>query len=173
MREEPRFAGPRVNERIRVPQVLVIDDEGEKLGILATEDALAQAREKDLDLVEVAPDARPPVCKFLDYGKYKYSQKKLQQDSKAKQHKVQLKEIRLRPKIGDHDFSTKVNRARKFLEKDMKVQVNCLFRGRERAHEGRGRDLMIRFAKDVEDLAKIESMPKSEGYRLVMILAKK
>ena len=162
-----------MNERIRVPQVLVIDDTGTKLGIIPTEQALTLAKEKDLDLVEVAPEARPPVCKFLDYGKYKYSQKKLSQESKHKQHKVQLKEIRLRPKIGDHDFQTKVARARKFLEKDMKVQVNCLFRGRERAHEGRGRDLMIKFAADLEEIAKIEAMPKSEGYRLVMILAKK
>jgi translation initiation factor IF-3 len=162
-----------VNERIRVPQVLVIDDTGTKLGIIPTEQALTLAKEKDLDLVEVAPEARPPVCKFLDYGKYKYSQKKLSQESKHKQHKVQLKEIRLRPKIGEHDFQTKVQRARKFLEKDMKVQVNCLFRGRERAHEGRGRDLMIKFAQELEELAKIEAMPKSEGYRLVMILAKK
>lgn len=153
--------------------MLVIADDGEKLGIVLTEDAIQQAKDRDLDLVEVAPDARPPVCKFLDYGKYKYSQKKLSQESKAKQHKVQLKEIRLRPKIGDHDFEVKMAKARKFLEKDCKVQVNCLFRGRERAHEGRGRDLMTRFAEEMSEVAKVEVHPKSEGYRLVMILAKK
>jgi translation initiation factor IF-3 len=123
-----------VNERIRIPQIRVIGAEGEQLGILYTEEALQMAKDNGLDLVEVAPEARPPVCKIMDYGKYKYEIKQKKKQSAKKQHKVVTKEVRIRPKTGEHDFMVKLKRARQFLAKDYKVQVNVLFRGRERAH---------------------------------------
>ncbi len=166
--------GPRVNERIRIREVRVIVEEGgEQLGILLTEDALTKARDMGLDLVEVAPEARPPVCKIMDYGKYKYELKQKKKQSSKKQHKVVTKEVRIRPKTGEHDFQVKLKRAREFLTKDLKVQVNVLFRGRERAHADIAKSHLDRMAKELEDVAKIEMTPKFEGYRMIMILAKK
>ena len=165
--------GPRVNDRIRIREVRVIGDQGEQLGILLTEDALNLARERGYDLVEVAPEARPPVCKIMDYGKYKYELKQKKKQSAKKQHKVVLKEVRIRPKTGEHDFLVKLKRAREFLKKDHKVQVNVLFRGRERAHGEIAKHHLDRMMKELEDIAKVEQPPKFEGFRMMMVLAKK
>jgi translation initiation factor IF-3 len=162
-----------VNERIRIPQVRVIGDEGEQLGILYTEEALQMAKDRGLDLVEVAPEARPPVCKIMDYGKYKYEIKQKKKQSAKKQHKVVTKEVRIRPKTGEHDFQVKLKRARTFLQKDYKVQVNVLFRGRERAHGDIAKSHLERMMKELEDVGKVEQPPKFEGYRMMMVLAKK
>lgn len=131
------------------------------------------ADEKGLDLVEVAPDARPPVCRIMDYGRYKYEKKRKEKESRKKQHVVQTKELRLRPKTDENDFQTKLRKARAFLEKDFKVLVSVLFRGRERAHGDIARDHLNRMVKELDGLAKVESPPKMEGYRMTMVLAKK
>jgi translation initiation factor IF-3 len=157
---------------IRIRQVRLIDDEGNQLGIVETLDAKRIAAEKGLDLVEVSPDARPPVCKIMDYGKFKYLQKKKEHDSRRKQHTVQLKEIRLRPKIGDHDVEYKIRKAREFLQDGDKVQINMIFRGREMAHIDVGREVMNDFVKGLEDIAKIERPAKLEGKRMTVILTK-
>ena len=143
--------------------------EGEQLGIVPTSQALEKAREAGLDLVEVAADERPPVCKIMDFGKFKYSQKK--RASKQKQHQVQVKEIRVRPKTGDHDIEVKVKRAREFLEHKDKVQVNVLFRGRELAHIDEGRKVMDEVLQALEDVAKVEKIPSMEGKKMTAIVA--
>ena len=160
-----------MNERIRVPQVRVIDSNGEQLGVLATDVALARAKEQGLDLVEVADKSRPPVCKIMDYGKYKYELKLKKRQQAKKQHKVVLKEVRIRPKTGEHDYQVKVNRCRTFLEKSYKVQVNVLFRGRERVHTEIAKGHLDRMALELQDVGKVEVVPKMEGYRMIMVLA--
>ena len=159
-----------MNEAIRIRQVRLIDDEGNQIGVVDTDHARRIAQEKGLDLVEVSPDARPPVCKVMDYGKFKYDQKKKEHDSRKKQHKIQIKEIRLRPKIGQHDIEYKSKRARQFLEEGHKVQLNMLFRGREMAHIDVGRAVLLKFAEQLSDLSKVERAPKMEGRRLTMLL---
>ncbi len=158
---------------IRIPQIFVIDDEGNQLGVMATKDAQRMAREKGLDLVEVAPNQRPPVCRIMDYGKFKYEAKKKAQSSKRKQHQVHLKEVRVRPKIAQGDLEVKVRRAREFLEKGDKVQITCLFRGREMAHQEVGLDVMRRFFEMIEDIAKVEREPQREGRRMKMVVSRK
>jgi translation initiation factor IF-3 len=159
----------RVNEQIRISPVRVINAEGAMLGVMPTGKALEAAREAGQDLVEVAPNERPPVCKIMDFGKFKYSQKK--RASKQKQHQVQVKEIRVRPKTGDHDIEVKVKRAREFLEHKDKVQVNVLFRGRELAHIDEGRKVMDEVLQALEDVAKVEKNPSMEGKRMTAIVA--
>ncbi len=161
----------RVNDLIRIRQVRLIDHEGEQVGVVDTEEAKRIAREHGLDLVEVSPDARPPVCKVMDYGKFKYDLKKKEHDSRRRQHKVQLKEIRLRPKIGKHDVDYKLRKATQFLESGHKVQLNMLFRGREMAHQSVGREVLLQFASKLEELSKVERSPKMEGRRLTMLLS--
>ena len=165
--------GPRVNQQIRMRQVRCIDDEGKPLGIIDTADARALAVKKGLDLVEIAPNQRPPVARIMDFGKYEYELKKKEQASKKKQHQVQVKEVRVRPKIAEHDIQVKVKRARNFLEHGDKVQVNCLFRGREMAHK----EVALRVLRDVyerlEDIAKVEREPHMDGRRMIMLLTKK
>lgn len=158
---------------IKIRQVRVIDDAGNQLGILSIEEAKALAREKDLNLVEVAPNANPPVCKIMDFGKFKYNQKKKDHQAKVKQHQVALKEIRLRPKIDDHDLETKIKSARKFLERGDRVQFNMLFRGRERGCVGLGREVMDKIKELLEELSKVEKEPKMEGRRMIMMLVRK
>ncbi|MCA9078821.1 MAG: translation initiation factor IF-3 [Planctomycetaceae bacterium] len=153
-----------MNEQIRLSPVRVVDQEGEMLGVIPTEEALNIAQEAGLDLVEVAPNERPPVCRILDYGKFKYEQKKKQQKN-AKTHQVQMKEIRLRPKTGDHDIQFKMKRARGFLEDRDKVKLNVFFRGRENAHHDRGREILTSIIADLEDIAKVEKPPGMEGGR--------
>ena len=151
----------------------VIDDQGNQIGIVDTDQARRMAMEKGLDLVEVSPEARPPVCKIMDYGKFKYDQKKKEHESRKKQHRVQIKEIRLRPKISSHDVEYKCRKARAFLEEGNKVQLNMLFRGREMAHIDVGRKVLLAFAEMLEDLSKVERHPKMEGRRLTMLLTSK
>ncbi len=165
---------PRVNDRIRIREVRLIDQEGKQIGIVATADALDMARGAGMDLVEVAAEARPPVCKIMDYGKVKYESRKKSQVSKKKMHQVKVKEVRLRPKIEIHDLNVKLRRARQFLEQGDKVLVNMLFRGREmqlmRLHAP---DLMKRFAELLEDVAKVEREPRVEGRRMNMLLTRR
>jgi translation initiation factor IF-3 len=154
-------------------QVRVIDDEGKQLGVIETADALALASHKGLDLVEIAPNQRPPVCRILDFGKYKYEQKKKEQASRKKQHQGQVKEVRVRPKIAEHDIQVKVRRARGFLEQGDKVQLNCLFRGREMAHKDVARKVLDHVFGLLEDIAKVEVQPHMEGRRMIMLVSKK
>jgi translation initiation factor IF-3 len=168
-RNAPVDRGMRVNEQIRISPVRVINAEGVMLGVMPTGKALEAAREAGADLVEVAPNERPPVCKIMDFGKFKYSQKK--RASKQKQHQVQVKEIRVRPKTGDHDIEVKVKRAREFLEHKDKVLVNVLFRGRELAHIDEGRRVMLEVLQALEDVAKVEKNPSMEGKRMTAIVA--
>ena len=159
----------RVNEQIRISPVRVINAEGAMLGVMPTGKAMEAAREAGLDLVEVAPNERPPVCKIMDFGKFKYDQKK--RSSKQKQHQVQIKEIRVRPKTGEHDIEVKVKRAREFLEHNDKVLVNFLFRGRELAHIDEGRKVMNEVLQALDDVAKVEKNPSMEGKRMTAIVA--
>ena len=164
---------PRVNERIRIREVRLIDQTGRQVGVVATERAMAMAREAGLDLVEVAPDSRPPVAKIMDYGKYKYERKKQQQESRKKAHAVQVKEVRLRPKTDRHDFDVKLGRARKFLLDGDMVQVNMMFRGRELAHIEVGRQVVDRFVTALEDIAKMDRPPIFEGKRMTCLLTRR
>ena len=158
----------RINEQIRISPVRVISAEGEPLGILNTDEALTRAREADLDLVEVAPNERPPVCRIMDYGKFKYQQKK--RLAKGHTHQSKLKEIRVRPKTGEHDIGFKVNQARTFLKHKDKVVVSVIFRGRELAHIEEGRKVIDHVIKELEEVGKIESAPSHQGKRIVAIL---
>ncbi len=173
VRRPQRDMGPRVNQQIRMRQIRVIDDEGAQLGVIDTADAQAIANRKGLDLVEIAPNQRPPVCRIMDYGKYKYETKKKEQASKKKQHQVQVKEVRVRPKIAEHDIQVKVKRARGFFDNGDKVQVVCLLRGREMMHKENARKVCDYVFKCLEDVAKIEREARMEGRRMVMLLAKK
>jgi translation initiation factor IF-3 len=165
----PIERGLRVNEQIRISPVRVINAEGAMLGVMPTSKALEASREAGLDLVEVAPNERPPVCKIIDYGKFKYTQKK--KLAKQKQHQVHVKEIRVRPKTGDHDIEVKVKRAKEFLEQKDKVLVNVLFRGRELAHIDEGRKVMLEVLAALEDCGKVEKTPSMEGKRMTAIVA--
>lgn len=168
---DPKAREPRINERIRIREVRLIDAEGNQVGIVPTIDAQRMAREAGLDLVEVAPDSRPPVCKILNYGKYKYEQKKKQHTSKG--HHAKIKEVRLRPGTDEHDYQVKLKRARKFLEQGDKVQLVLMFRGRQMVHKEIGRQLMERLVRDVQDLAKVERADRMEGKRMTMLLTRK
>ncbi|MEN0110662.1 MAG: translation initiation factor IF-3 [Planctomycetota bacterium] len=159
----------RINEAIRITPVRVIADDGEQLGVIPTEEALQKAKDAGLDLVEVAPTERPPVCRIMDYGKFKYQQKK--RHNKGHVHQSQNKEVRLRPKIGEHDLMTKVNRARGFLEKRDKVVFSVIFRGRENAHTDEGFKLVQRVIKELDDIAKLEQGPSMQGRRVIATLA--
>ena len=172
-RRPPPTRGPRVNHQIRMRQVRCIDDEGKQLGVIDTADALALAIKKGLDLVEIAPNQRPPVTRIMDFGKYKYELKKKEQASKKKQHQVQVKEVRVRPKIAEHDVQVKVRKARGFLEAGDKVQVNCLFRGREMAHKEVAERVLQHVFSLLEDIAKVERYPHMDGRRMIMLLTKK
>jgi translation initiation factor IF-3 len=163
----------RVNDQIRISPIRVVSHDGEMLGILSTADALKAAAEVGMDLVEVAPNERPPVCRIMDYGKFKYEQTKKKKDAQ-KTHQVQVKEIRLRPKTGDHDIEFKVKRARTFLSQKDKVKINVIFRGRENAHHNRGREMLDQIIVSLEDVAKVEKAPGMEsGRQMSVILAPK
>jgi translation initiation factor IF-3 len=156
----------RVNERIRIPEVRVVGDDGEQIGVMPTRQALEYARERGLDLVEVSPSARPPVCRVMDYGKFKYEQAKKTRAAKKKAHAAQVKEVKFRPKIDDHDYDFKVANARKFLEQHHKVKLTIMFRGREMARRERGYQLLERVVEDLKDIAQLEHPPKQEGRNL-------
>ena len=161
----------RVNKQIRAPKVRVIGPEGDQVGVLSLQDALQQAREASLDLVEVAPNAQPPVCKIVDYGKFRYDQTKREKESKKAQHQVKVKEVKVKPNIDEHDFNTKMKQARGFLEKGNKVKVTCMFRGREMAHTDLGLRVVQNFCKGLEDVALVEAPPKLLGRSLIGVLA--
>ena len=169
--ERPINEKMRVNRQIRISPVRVIDPAGEQVGILPVERALEMAEEQGLDLVEVAPLARPPVCRIMDYGKFRYEEQRQAREARKKQHHVQLKEVKMRPGIEDHDFDFKVRHARKFLQDGNKVKLTMMFRGRQMAHPEYGRQVLDRVFREVEDVAKVESNPMLEGRSMVMVLA--
>lgn len=156
----------RINERIRVPQVRLIDTTGEQIGIVPTREALRMAIEKGFDLVEISPTAKPPVCKIMDYGKYKYELNKKAKSAKKKQHIIQMKEMRLRPKIEEHDYQFKLKHIQEFLKEGNKVKVFVEFRGREMAHQELGHKIIQRLEEDLKDLGIIEQKAKMEGRNL-------
>ncbi|MFK7742624.1 MAG: translation initiation factor IF-3 [Planctomycetota bacterium] len=172
-RRPPQSRGPRINNQIRIRQVRVIDEGNEQLGVMETADALALAIRKELDLVEIAPNQRPPVCRIMDFGKFKYEEKKKEQASRRKQHQVQVKELRVRPGTGEHDLQTTVKRARDFLDGGDTVLICCLFRGRQMAHKEVGEQVIMEVVKHLQDVAKIESGVRQEGRRMVLLLSKK
>ena len=161
----------RVNSKIRAEEVLVITDKGVQLGVMPTLKAIEEAESAGLDLVEVAPKAKPPVCRLMDYGKLKYDQKKKDQSSKKKQHVIKIKEVRFRPRISQNDFDTKINRAKKFLEQGCHLKITVMFRGREMARKEAGMDLLMRVTNILEDVAKIDKEASMEGRRMSIILS--
>ncbi len=160
-----------MNYLIRVPEVRVIDAEGEQLGVMSTDRAIALAMQDGLDLVEVSPTARPPVCRIMDFGKYKYEQSKKQKESKKKQHTVVIKEIKLRPKTEEHDYQFKMRHAHDFLEKGNKVKVTLMFRGRELDHRELGDKMLARLQVDLADVGTVERPASMEGRLMVMYMA--
>jgi translation initiation factor IF-3 len=169
-RRPPERDSTRINERIRVPKVRLIGADGEQVGIVTTDDARQMARDADLDLVEVAAGAKPPVARLLDYSKYKYEQEQKLKQARKHQTQVNVREIKLRPKIAVHDYNTKKGHVTRFLKHGDKVKVTIMFRGREQAHPERGRDLLYRLFEDLEGLATIESKPLQEGRNMSMLL---
>ncbi|AVX21236.1 MAG: translation initiation factor IF-3 [Bacillota bacterium] len=163
----------RINEEIRVKEVRVVDENGEQLGIMPIKDALRIAAERNLDLVEVAPTAKPPVCRIMDYGKYRYEQSKREKEARKKQKVISVKEIKLRPSIEQHDFEVKANHVLRFLKDGDKVKATIMFRGREITHPELGQQLLERLADYVRDYAVVERAPKVEGRNMIMILAPK
>jgi translation initiation factor IF-3 len=170
-RRPPERDQTRLNERIRVPEVRLIGADGEQVGVIPTEQALERAQSEDLDLVEVAPEAKPPVARLLDYSKYKYEQEQKAKAARKHQQQVNVREIKLRPKIADHDYETKKGHVERFLRNRDKVKVTIMFRGREQAHPERGRALLQRLFEDVKELSTIESEPLQEGRNMSMMLA--
>ncbi|MFZ5749385.1 MAG: translation initiation factor IF-3 [Pseudomonadota bacterium] len=169
----PPLNGPRYNEFIQSPKVRVIDENGENLGVLYTREAIEQAAEVGLDLVEVSPNADPPVAKFLDVGKYKYEAQKKANQARKTQRTQEIKEIKMRPNIDDHDYETKMKNVRKFIGEGDKVKLTLRFRGRELSHGQLGMALLQRVAEDVQEEAKVESYPRMEGRQMLMVLAPK
>ncbi|HIW00833.1 MAG TPA: translation initiation factor IF-3 [Candidatus Desulfovibrio intestinipullorum] len=165
--------GVRRNELIHAREVRVIGVEGEQLGIMSRNEAIAAAREVGCDLVEVSSNSEPPVCRIMDYGKFKYEQQKKRQDAKKRQAVVQVKEIKVRPKTDDHDYETKVRHVRRFLEDGDRCKVTVFFRGREIVHKDRGMDILERFIKDLEEVARVDQEPRAEGRTLQMLLVPK
>jgi translation initiation factor IF-3 len=170
-RQPPERDPTRINERIRVPEVRLIDESGQQVGIMKTPDALRYAQQRDLDLVEVAPDARPPVCRVLDYSKYKYEQAQKQKAARKHQTQINVREIKFRPKIAQHDYDTKKGHVVRFLNGRDKVKVTIMFRGREMAHPERGEQLLNRLADELGELAVVEQRPQQDGRNMVMMLA--
>jgi translation initiation factor IF-3 len=170
-RQPPERDPTRINERIRVAEVRLVDEDGSQIGVIPTDQALAMAQQRDLDLVEVAPQSRPPVARLLDYSKYKYEQEQKAKAARKHQQQVNVREIKLRPKIADHDYETKKGHVQRFLRHGDKVKVTIMFRGREQAHPERGRALLERLHEDISELAVIEQQPEQEGRNMHMLLA--
>jgi len=170
MRRDDRL---RVNERIRVREIRVIDDAGQQIGIMAPPQALALAREKGLDLVEISPTANPPVCRIMDYGKFQYLEQKRQRQAKKHQKVIEVKEIKFRPKVDEHDYQFKKKHIERFLEEGDKVKATIFFRGREMAHPEIGRRILERLIEDLAEVATPENMPRQEGNQMHTILAQK
>ena len=171
MQAPPTKDGPRINDEIRVPKVLLIDQHGEKQGVMPTSAAIEAAEEAGLDLVEVSPNSDPPVCKILDFGKYKFQEQKKKNEARKRQKVVEIKEIKLRPMIDDHDYDVKMRAMQRFFEEGDKVKITLRFRGREMAHQELGYKLLDRVKVDTAKIAKIESEPRFEGRQMVMMLA--
>ena len=165
--------GPRINGAIRAPKIRCIDPEGEQLGVIDTIDAIRKAEDFGLDLVEVQPNADPPVCKILNYGKFKYEAQKRANEARKKQKIIEIKEIKLRPNIDEHDYQVKMRNVQKFLNAGDKVKVTLRFRGREMAHQEIGANVLTRVREETEEFAKVEAMPKLEGRQMIMVLAPK
>ena len=163
----------KINEQIRDKEVRVIGADGEQLGIMSSKEAYRLAQEAELDLVKIAPTAKPPVCKIIDYGKYRYEMARKEKEAKKKQKVVEVKEVRLSPNIDTNDLNTKINAARKFISKGNKVKVTLRFRGREMAHMQNSKHILDDFAKELEDIAIVEKAPKLEGRSIAMVLAEK
>ena len=169
-RRLPERDTTRINERIRVPEVRLIDETGQQVGVMKTDEALRYAQQRDLDLVEVAPEARPPVCRVLDYSKYKYEQEQKAKAARRHQKQITIREIKLRPKIATNDYETKRGHVRRFLGSQDKVKITIMFRGRETTHPERGEQLLMRLAEDVADLGTIEQRPNLDGRNMTMVL---
>ena len=167
-RTRPR--GPRSNNKITSPEVQVITNNGENLGIITINEALSRAKEEGLDLIEIAPNAKPPVCKIMDMGKYKYDQQKKANKAKKKQKKIELKEIKLRPVTEVHDYTFKIKNAQKFISKGDKVKFTIKFRGRELQHTNLGNELMEKIKTDMQSIGKVELQPKFEGKQMIMVI---
>ena len=167
----PQKEGPRINREIRVPQVQLIDTEGTNRGVIDILDAQQVADEAGLDLVEIVPNAKPPVCKILDYGKYRFTEQKKQSEARKRQKTVELKEIKLRPGIDDHDYGVKMRAVRRFFDEGDKVKITLRFRGREMAHQDIGYRLLERVRTETAPMAKVEAEPSMEGRQMVMVLA--
>jgi translation initiation factor IF-3 len=169
-RRPPERDTTRVNERIRVPEVRVIDEDGSQIGVMRTDDALRLAQDRELDLVEVAPEARPPVTRILDYSKYKYEQTQKQKAARKHQQQITIREIKFRPKIAEHDYATKKGHVERFLRHKDKVKITIMFRGREVTHPERGQLILDRLAEELQDLATIEQRPNLDGRNMTMLL---
>lgn len=165
-----RETGPRVNDKIRAPEIRLIGADGENIGVVSPARALDLADEAGLDLVEISPNANPPVCKIMDFGKYKYEQQKRESEARKKQKVIEVKEVKFRPNTDTNDYDVKMRNVFKFLEHGDKVKVTLRFRGREMAHQELGRNLLERVAEDVKLIGKIENMPKMEGRQMVMMI---
>lgn len=161
----------RVNEDIRAPRVRVIDENGNQIGIITSQEAKRTAEERGYDLIEISPNASPPVCKLLDYGKYRYEQMKKEKMQRKHQQQTQVKEIRLHPNTDDHDFEYKARHARRFLEEGNKVKATVIFKGREITYQDQGKDILLRLLEKVEEVTKVEQEPKMEGRSMIMMLA--
>jgi len=170
-RRPPERDQTRINERIRVPEVRLIGDDGKQIGVVKTSEALSYAQERDLDLVEVAPEARPPVCRVLDYSKYKYEQAQKLKQARKHQQQITIREIKFRPKIAQNDYDTKKGHVARFLRNRDKVKITIMFRGREVTHPERGTALLERLAEELGDLAVIEQSPSQDGRNMTMMLA--
>ncbi|SMO49543.1 bacterial translation initiation factor 3 (bIF-3) [Balnearium lithotrophicum] len=162
-----------MNEKIRAREVLVIDENGQKLGVMPTREALNLARERGLDLVEVSPNANPPVCRIMDFGKYKYQMQKKMHEAKKRQKTIEVKTVKIRPRTDEHDMQVRIKQVRKFLEKGNKVKAIVMFRGREQAHVDLGEAQLLKIYDAVKDIAEMERKPKKEGRDMIMILAPK
>jgi translation initiation factor IF-3 len=168
---KPAAPEPRINERIRVPEVRLIDEEGHQVGVIRTSEAIAMARQRNVDLVEVAAQAQPPVCRLMDFGRYKYEQSKKEREAKKHQVNMQLREVRMKPKIDEHDIDFKTRTARKLLKQGDKVKVTIMFRGREITHPQIGKNLLDRVLRSLEEMAVLEKDASLEGRHMTMILA--
>ena len=169
----PTREGPRVNDEIAVMRVRLVDERGNMVGIVGRNEALNMASDVGLDLVEIAPNADPPVCKILDFGKYKYDVQKKKNEARKKQKIIEVKEIKLRPSIDDHDYDVKMRSMVKFIEEGDKVKVTMRFRGRELAHQELGMDVLVRVRDDLDEIAKVEQMPRMEGRQMTMVVSPK
>ena len=171
MQSAPTRDGPRVNEEIRVPQVRLIDEEGEMQGVMSARDAMQRAFSVGLDLVEISPNADPPVVKILDYGKFKYEQQKKKNEARKKQKVIEIKEVKVRPNIDENDYQVKLRAMRSFIEEGDKVKVTLRFRGREMAHQDLGVKVLERIRVDMDERTKVEQMPRMENRQMIMVLS--